>query len=179
MSVLARVSLANRGLVAIIAIVVLGFGAIAIPSLKQQLIPSIDFPAAFVVAAYPGVSPEIVEEQVTRPIEGALQGVPGLSDITSTSREGAATVQVSFEYGTPIDDITNKVQSAINRIRSTLPSTVDPQVIAGSTDDLPAVVLAAAKSGDQLVFAQQLNAVVVPALQGITGVRQVEVTGAA
>jgi len=179
MSVLARLSLANRGLVAIVAIVVLGFGAIAIPSLKQQLIPSIEFPAAFVVAAYPGVSPEMVEEQVTEPIEGALQGVPGLSDITSTSREGAATVQVSFEYGTPIDDITSKVQAALGRIRSTLPSTVDPQVIAGSTDDLPAVVLAAAKSGDQLVFAQQLNAVVVPALQGITGVRQVEVTGAA
>ncbi|GAA2327230.1 efflux RND transporter permease subunit [Dactylosporangium salmoneum] len=178
MSFLARLSLANRGLVAIIAIVVLGFGAIAIPSLKQQLIPSIDFPAAFVVASYPGVSPDIVEEQVTKPIEGALQGVPALKDITSTSREGVATVQVSFEYGSSIDDITNKMNTAIARIKSQLPSTVDPQVIAGSTDDLPAVVLAASKSGDQIAFAQQLNQIVVPALQGIEGVRQVEVTGA-
>ncbi|MEV6928023.1 efflux RND transporter permease subunit [Dactylosporangium sp. NPDC051485] len=178
MSFLARLSLANRGLVAIIAIVVLGFGAIAIPSLKQQLIPSIDFPAAFVVAPYPGVSPDIVEEQVTKPIEGALQGVPALKDITSTSREGVATVQVSFEYGSSIDDITNKMNTAITRIKSQLPSTVDPQVIAGSTDDLPAVVLAASKSGDQIAFAQQLNQIVVPALQGIEGVRQVEVTGA-
>src|SRR6185369_1224138 len=171
MSFLARLSLANRGLVAIIAIVVLGFGAIAIPSLKQQLIPSIDFPAAFVVASYPGVSPDIVEEQVTKPIESALQGVPGLTDITSTTREGVATVQVSFEFGSSIDDITNKIQTAINRIKSTLPSTVEPQVIAGSTDDLPAVVLAASKSGDQVAFAQQLDAIVVPALQGIDGVR--------
>ncbi|GAA1537549.1 efflux RND transporter permease subunit [Dactylosporangium maewongense] len=178
MSFLARLSLANRGLVAIIAIVVLGFGAIAIPSLKQQLIPSIDFPAAFVLAPYPGVSPDIVEEQVTQPIENALQGVPGLTDITSTTREGVATVQVSFEFGSSIDDITNKIQTAINRIKSTLPSTVDPQVIAGSTDDLPAVVLAASKSGDQVAFAQQLDAIVVPALQGIEGVRAVEVTGA-
>jgi HAE1 family hydrophobic/amphiphilic exporter-1 len=178
MSFLARLSLANRGLVAIIAIVVLGFGAIAIPSLKQQLIPSIDFPAAFVVASYPGVSPDIVEEQVTKPIESALQGVPGLTDITSTSREGVATVQVSFEFGSSIDDITNKIQTSITRIRSQLPSTVEPQVIAGSTDDLPAVVLAASKSGDQIAFAQQLNQIVVPALQGIVGVRQVEVTGA-
>ncbi|GAA4250934.1 efflux RND transporter permease subunit [Dactylosporangium darangshiense] len=179
MSFLARLSLANRGLVAIIAIVVLGFGAVAIPKLKQQLIPSIDFPAAFVVAPYPGVSPEIVEEQVTKPIESALQGVPGLTDITSTSREGVATVQVSFEYGSPIDDITNKMNTAITRIRSQLPSTVEPQVIAGSTDDLPAVVLAASRTGDQIAFAQQLNQVVVPALQGIDGVRTVEVTGAA
>ncbi|WP_432977789.1 efflux RND transporter permease subunit [Dactylosporangium sp. CA-233914] len=178
MSFLARLSLANRGLVAIIAIVVLGFGAIAIPSLKQQLIPSIQFPAAFVVATYPGVSPDIVEEQVTKPIEGALQSVPGLTDITSTSREGMATVQVSFDFGSSIDDITNKMNTAISRIRSQLPSSVDPQVIAGSTDDLPAVVLAASKSGDQIAFAQQLNQVVVPELQGIEGVRQVEVTGA-
>ncbi|WP_433079414.1 efflux RND transporter permease subunit [Dactylosporangium sp. CA-052675] len=178
MSFLARLSLANRGLVAIIAIVVLGFGAIAIPKLKQQLIPSIDFPAAFVVASYPGVSPDIVEEQVTKPIEGALQGVPGLTDITSTSREGVATVQVSFDFGSSVDDITNKMNTAISRIRTQLPSDVDPQVIAGSTDDLPAVVLAASRSGDQIAFAQQLNQVVVPELQGIEGVRQVEVTGA-
>ncbi|WP_426506768.1 efflux RND transporter permease subunit [Dactylosporangium sp. McL0621] len=178
MSFLARLSLANRGLVAIIAIVVLGFGAIAIPKLKQQLIPSIDFPAAFVVASYPGVSPDIVEQQVTEPIESALQGVPGLNDITSTSREGVATVQVSFEYGSSIDDITNKMNTALARIRTQLPSTVDPQVIAGSTDDLPAVTLAASRSGDQIAFAQQLNQVVVPELQGIEGVRQVEVTGA-
>src|SRR6476660_10533895 len=166
MSFLARLSLANRGLVAIIAMVVLGFGATAIPSLRQQLIPSIDFPAAFVVAAYPGVSPDIVEEQVTKPIEGALDGVPGLTDITSTSREGAATVQVSFAYGTPIADVNTKIQSALTKIRSTLPSTVEPQVIAGSTDDLPAVVLAASRSGDQIEFGRQLNAIVVPALQG-------------
>ncbi|WP_433209334.1 efflux RND transporter permease subunit [Dactylosporangium sp. CS-047395] len=178
MSFLARLSLANRGLVAIIAIVVLGFGAIAIPSLKQQLIPSIEFPAAFVVASYPGVSPDIVEEQVTEPIESALQGVPGLTDITSTSREGVATVQVSFDFGSSVDDITNKMNTAITRIRTQLPTGVDPQVIAGSTDDLPAVVLAASKTGDQIAFAQQLNQVVVPELQGIEGVRQVEVTGA-
>jgi HAE1 family hydrophobic/amphiphilic exporter-1 len=178
MSFLARLSLANRGLVAIIAIVVLGFGAIAIPKLKQQLIPSINFPAAFVVASYPGVSPDIVETQVTEPIESALQSVPGLTDVTSTTREGVSTVQVSFDFGSSIDDITNKMNTAISRIRTQLPSTVDPQVIAGSTDDLPAVVLAASRTGDQIAFAQQLNEVVVPELQGIAGVRQVEVTGA-
>jgi HAE1 family hydrophobic/amphiphilic exporter-1 len=70
------------------------------------------------------------------------------------------------------------MNTAITRIKSQLPSTVEPQVIAGSTDDLPAVVLAASRSGDQIAFAQQLNQIVVPALQGIEGVRQVEVTGA-
>ena len=47
------------------------------PSLKQQLLPSLEFPAAFIVAPYPGAGPEIVEEQVTKPIENAIQGIPG------------------------------------------------------------------------------------------------------
>ena len=70
MSLLARLSLAHRGLVALVALVVTGFGAIAIPSLKQQLLPSLEFPAAFISAGYPGAAPEIVEAQVVEPIEG-------------------------------------------------------------------------------------------------------------
>ena len=57
MSVLTRLSLANRGLVALIAIVISGFGLFAIPSLKQQLFPSIELPVAFVGAALPGAGP--------------------------------------------------------------------------------------------------------------------------
>lgn len=85
MSLLARFSLANRGLVALIAVVITAFGAFAVPSLKQQLLPSLEFPAAFIVAPYPGAGPEIVESQVTEPIENALQGIPGLDQVTSTS----------------------------------------------------------------------------------------------
>ncbi|MEH1168758.1 efflux RND transporter permease subunit [Micromonospora sp. CPCC 205539] len=177
MSLLARFSLANRGLVALIAVVITAFGAFAVPSLKQQLLPSLEFPAAFIVAAYPGAGPEIVESQVTEPIENALQGIPGLDEITSTSREGSATVQVTYEFGTNLDDVVNKMQTALSRIDAQLPEDVDPQVIAGSTDDLPAVVLAAAGAADQRALAEKLRATVVPELEGIDGVRTVEVTG--
>ncbi|MGW1447709.1 efflux RND transporter permease subunit [Micromonospora sp. NPDC002411] len=177
MSLLARFSLANRGLIALIAVVTTVFGAFAVPSLKQQLLPSLEFPAAFIVAAYPGAGPEIVESQVTEPIENALQGIPGLDKITSTSREGSATVQVTYEFGTDLDDVVNKMQTALSRINAQLPESVDPQVIAGSTDDLPAVVLAAAGTADGRALAEKLRATVVPELEGIEGVRTVEVTG--
>ncbi|SIN17614.1 efflux RND transporter permease subunit [Micromonospora cremea] len=177
MSLLARFSLANRGLVALIAVVTTAFGAFAVPSLKQQLLPSLEFPAAFIVAAYPGAGPEIVESQVTEPIENALQGIPGLDQVTSTSREGAATVQVLYEFGTDLDDVVNKMQTALSRIDAQLPESVDPQVIAGSTDDLPAVVLAATGAADERALAEKLRATVVPELEGIEGVRTVEVTG--
>ncbi|TQJ24810.1 HAE1 family hydrophobic/amphiphilic exporter-1 [Micromonospora sp. A202] len=177
MSLLARFSLANRGLVALIAVVITAFGAFAVPSLKQQLLPSLEFPAAFIVAPYPGAGPEIVESQVTEPIENALQGIPGLDQVTSTSREGSATVQVMYEFGTDLDDVVNKMQTALSRIDSQLPEDVDPQVIAGSTDDLPAVVLAATGTGDERALAEKLRTAVVPELEGVEGVRTVEVTG--
>ncbi|MGW4465230.1 efflux RND transporter permease subunit [Micromonospora sp. NPDC004704] len=178
MSLFARLSLANRGLVALIAVVITGFGVYAVPSLKQQLLPSLEFPAAFIVASYPGASPEIVEAQVTEPIENSLQGVAGLSKVTSTSREGATTVQVEYEFGSDLDDMVNKMETALNRISTQLPEGVDPLVFAGSTDDLPAVVLAASGSGDKQALTDKLRATVVPELEGIDGVRTVEVTGA-
>jgi HAE1 family hydrophobic/amphiphilic exporter-1 len=176
MSFLARLSLANRGLVALIAIVITAFGAYAVPSLKQQLLPSLEFPAAFIIAPYPGAGPEVVEEQVAEPIENSIQGIAGLDKVTSTSQEGSATLQVEYEFGTDLDDAVNKMQTALNRIQ--LPEGVEPQVIAGSTDDLPAVVLAAAGNGDERALADRLADTVVPELESIDGVRTVEVTGA-
>ncbi|MFG2064307.1 efflux RND transporter permease subunit [Micromonospora sp. NPDC048871] len=175
MSLLARFSLANRGLVALIAVVTTAFGAYAVPSLKQQLLPSLEFPAAFIVASYPGAAPEVVESQVTEPIENSLRGIPALDTVTSTSREGLTTVTVQYEFGTDLDDVVNKMQTALNRTR--LPEGVEPQVFAGSTDDLPAVVLAASGGGDERELAAKLREVVVPELAAIEGVRGVELTG--
>ncbi|WP_319460795.1 efflux RND transporter permease subunit [Micromonospora sp. RTP1Z1] len=177
MSLLARFSLANRGLVLLIALVTTAFGAYAVPSLKQQLLPSLEFPAAFIVAAYPGAAPEIVESQVTEPIESSLQGIPGLDKVTSTSREGSTTIQVQYEFGTDLDDVVNKMQTALNRIDAQLPQGVDPQVLAGSTDDLPAVVVAATGADDERALAEKLRQTVVPELEGLDGVRTVAVTG--
>ncbi|WP_185053890.1 efflux RND transporter permease subunit [Thermocatellispora tengchongensis] len=178
MTVLARLSLANRSLVIMIAAVLCAFGAYAIPALNQQLLPSLTFPGAFVVAAYPGASPEIVEEQVTEPIENSFQGLEGVTETTSTSREGSASIQVAFEYGTDIDAAIADMQQAVSRIEAQLPEDVDPQIVAGNTDDLPVMVLAVADGGDARAMAERIERVMVPELQAVEGVRTAEVTGA-
>ncbi|MBY8850433.1 efflux RND transporter permease subunit, partial [Saccharothrix sp. MB29] len=81
MSVLARLSLANRGLVGLLSLVVLGFGVLMLPSIKQQLFPSIELPAAVVVAQYPGASPDLVDSQVAEPIQSAVRGVDGVEQV--------------------------------------------------------------------------------------------------
>ncbi|WP_326555983.1 efflux RND transporter permease subunit [Micromonospora sp. NBC_01813] len=179
MSLLARLSLANRGLVALVSVVTVLFGAFTIPSLKQQLLPSLEFPAAFVSAVFPGAAPEIVEAQVTEPIENAISTVSDVESVSSTSSEGFASIQVEFAFGTDLGDAVNNLETALNRVGGQLPDGVDPVVFAGSTDDLPAVVLAAtADDGELQELSGRLADSIVPQLESIDGVRAVDVTGA-
>ncbi|MFI7461906.1 efflux RND transporter permease subunit [Nonomuraea sp. NPDC049646] len=175
MTAFARLSLVNRSLVILVAVVITAFGAFTIPQLKQQLLPSLAYPGAFVIAPFPGASPEIVEDQVTKPIEDSFQGIPGMEQMTSTSKEGMAQIQVAFEYGTDIEASLNKMQQAVARI--SLPQGVDPQVVAGNTDDIPVLVLAVGDGGDERAMADKLRRIMVPELQSVEGVREAAVTG--
>ncbi|MGW6647544.1 efflux RND transporter permease subunit [Streptomyces iakyrus] len=177
MSWLSRFSLAQRALIGLMSIIALVFGAIAIPQLKQQLLPTIELPMVSVLAPYQGASPDVVEKQVVEPIEDALEAVDGISGVTSTASEGNAVIMASFDYGNGTEQLVADVQQAVNRARVQLPDDVDPQVVAGSTDDIPTVVLAVTSGRDQQALADQLDKTVVPDLKSIDGVGQVTVDG--
>ncbi|HCT79470.1 MAG TPA: hydrogenase expression protein [Micromonosporaceae bacterium] len=173
MSFLARLSLANRGLVALITIAILGFGVAIVPQLRQQMFPDLQFPSVSVIASYPGATPEIVEQQVAIPIEQAVSGIDGVTMVTSASRTGSATVWVNFDYGIDVKAISSDIEQALSRIDGRLPANVDPTVMAGTTDDIPVIMLAA--SG---VDEDELRGRVLPALNEIDGVREATLTGA-
>lgn len=177
MSWLSRFSLAQQALIGLMSIIALAFGAIAIPQLKQQLLPTIELPMVSVIAPYQGASPDVVEKQVVEPIEDNLEAVDGISGVTSTASEGNALIMASFDYGNDSARIVADVQQAVNRARVQLPDDVDPQVVAGSTDDIPTVVLAVTSDKDQQALSDQLDRTVVPALKDIDGVGQVTVDG--
>ncbi|MFF1614318.1 efflux RND transporter permease subunit [Amycolatopsis sp. NPDC058278] len=177
MSVLARLSLRNRSLIGLLALVVVGFGAFALPQLKQQLFPSLQFPQAQIVTAYPGASPDAVDRQVSEPLEGGLQGLKGLEQVTSTSSDGVSRVVAQFEFGTDIDAAVSQIQQVVNQVRSRLPQNTEPAVSAGSTDDLPVALVAAGTAGDPQALAPALTDQVAPELRKIEGVRTVTVTG--
>lgn len=177
MSWLSRFSLAQRALIGLISIIAIAFGAIAIPQLKQQLLPSIELPMVSVLAPYQGASPDVVEKQVVEPIEDSLEAVDGITGVTSTASEGNAVIMASFDYGPDTQQLVADVQQAVNRARVQLPDDVDPQVIAGSTDDIPTVVLAVTSGQDQQALADKLDRTLVPDLKDIDGVGQVTVDG--
>ncbi len=174
---LARMSLANRALVALATIAVFVVGIFSMGQLRQELIPSMSVPMVAVTAADPGTSPEIVAERVTDPIESAVQSVDGVTGVTSTVSTGVSMTTVELEYGTDVDAVEQEITSAVNGLQD-LPEDTEPQVMAGSFDDLPVIQLAVSGDGSEQELTDAIDSVLVPELSGIAEVRDVTVTGA-
>ncbi|MCO4257213.1 efflux RND transporter permease subunit [Pseudarthrobacter cellobiosi] len=176
---LAQLSLANRALIALITVFATVFGVITMSSLKQELIPSIEFPQITVLSAMPGASPEVVDKQVSAPLETALNGVEGLESTSSTSRNGVSQISMVFTYGTNLDRARNQIDRAISNAKRSLPEDVQPQAIAGSISDFPIVFLAVSSDKPLSELNADLARLSVPRLQKIDGVRGADVTGGA
>ena len=177
MHLLSVFSLRNRALIALVTIVIGVFGGISLTSLKQELIPSLSLPQLFVVTSYPGASPEVVNTDVSTPIENAIQGVEGLDTTTATSSANSSTVTVSFTYGTNLATAEQKVQSAINRISSRLPQDVQPQVLTFSFGDLPVVQIAVTSDLNARDLSAELTNSTLSDIQQLDGVSQATLLG--
>ncbi|MFS2243151.1 efflux RND transporter permease subunit [Microbacterium sp. OR16] len=177
MSNLAILSLRNRALIALITIVSAVFGGLALTNLKQELIPSLELPALVVMSTYPGASPEVVENDVSTPVENAIQGVPGLESSSATSTTNASIVQAMFAYGTNLATAEQKMQQAINRISQQLPDDVSPQVLSVSIDDFPVIQIAVTGFDDSETAQQDLESTVIPDLEDVDGVNAAEIVG--
>jgi HAE1 family hydrophobic/amphiphilic exporter-1 len=175
LSKLAVLSLKNRALIALITICAAVFGGIGLTSLKQELIPSIELPALIVMSTYPGASPEVVENDVSTPIEEAIQSVPDLDSTTATSTTNASIVQAMFAYGTDLGTAEQKIQQAIGRAQ--LPEDVDPQVMSVSIDDLPVIQIAVSGFGEGEDAQGELENSAIPELEDVDGVASASIVG--
>ncbi|MDQ4502150.1 efflux RND transporter permease subunit [Sinomonas sp. ASV322] len=176
---LASLSMSNKALIALITLFAAVFGVITAGSLKQELIPSIEFPQLTVVTSMAGASPDVVDKQVGQPLEKALQAVEGLESSSSTSRTGVSTIRLSFAYGTNLDRARNQIDRAISTAKQQLPSGVQPNTLAGSISDFPIVFIAASSDKGLSELEGQLVQQAVPTLSKIEGVRGVDITGGA
>ncbi|MGF0122233.1 MULTISPECIES: efflux RND transporter permease subunit [unclassified Pseudoclavibacter] len=171
-------SLRNRALIALVTLSVLLFGGLSMTSLKQELIPSVSLPIVSVVTSYPGASPEIVDEDVSRLVETSLQGLQGLSSTQVTSSANLSSVTVEFEYGTDTVYAEQRIQQALNRIESQLPEGTETTVLSGSIDDFPVIQIAATGGTNAEELAASLESSTVPGLTELDGVREAAVSGA-
>ena len=178
MHLLSVFSLRNRALIALLTIVIGVFGGIALTSLKQELFPSISLPNLTIISTYQGASPEVVENDVSTPIESAIQGIDGLEATSASSGSGVSTISASFAYGTDLARAEQKLQLAINRIQDQLPASVDTQVVAFSLSDLPVIVLAVTSDLEPDELSARLRDETIIDLSNLPGVAEASLSGA-
>ena len=177
---LARFSLANRTLVALITILIAGFGVFSMTQLKQELIPSLSLPQTTVVTMVPGASPEVMDEQVSVPISRAITDLDDVEQVVATSSSSMSMVSIAYTYGTEANEFRASVEQALNSISATLPSDADPQLISGSTSDIPVIFMTASGADEDITaLSNTLTDTVVPKLESISGVRSAAVSGGA
>lgn len=160
-------------------ILVLVLGAVSLWNMPTDLLPSISLPYLMVVTAYPGASPERVENDVTRPLEAALGTVTGVENVSSTSSENYSMVMLEFADDTDMDSAMVKASTAINQLADSLPDTVTtPTIIEMSPDMLATEYVALDYEGmDIYALSEFAEETVIPAIERVAGVANVTPTG--
>ncbi len=174
---LARLSLANRAVVALLTLIIAVAGVVSMGSLKQELIPPISIPQTTIMTTAVGSSPEIVDQQISLPLSKALKGVSGVDTVSATSSPSVSTITVSTEYGLDQDKLESSLRDAIDTVKAQLPEGSEPEILAGSTSDIPVVMLTASSDASSEQLSQTLESSVLPEIQGIEGVRDVQLSG--
>ncbi len=179
MNSLIKFSLKNSSVLVLVVVLITMAGIFTSLNIKQELLPDIRFPVITVITPYPLAGPEIVESQVTRPIETALQGIADLESLSSTSSPNVSVVVLSFSFNANLREKESQIQQAVNRARGTFPEGVqDSNVSAIRFGDAPVVRLALSSNIPITELKQRVDARVLPKLEGLAGVSRVDVTGA-
>jgi len=164
---------------AAIATVVLVMGLFFIDRLPVNLLPEVVYPLVRVNVDYPGAAPEVVEEQVTRPLERALSSTEDLIRMSSEAEEGRTDVNLIFEYGTDLDTALQNASRLLERARAQLPDEVEAPRLRKS-DPGASSVYEAGFSSDLRTPREVRDWVdnrLAPQLQAIQGVSGVEAIG--
>jgi HAE1 family hydrophobic/amphiphilic exporter-1 len=111
-----------------VALVVLGVASYKRLAVDEY--PDVTYPIISVNVSYPGASPEVVEREVARPIETALNTVDGLYELTSTSSEGSANIRLQFKLGVEPTKMQPEVSAKVGRIRRQLPRDIQEPIIS-------------------------------------------------
>ena len=155
-------------------------GLLAVRMLPVAPLPQVDYPAISINASLPGASPESMAATVATPLERALGTIPGLSEITSSSTQGSAQVELRFELGRDVDAAARDVQAAINASRAQLPSGMPGMPQYRKVNPSQAPILALALTSDSLTPGQVFDVastIIAQKLAQIPGVGQVQAGG--
>lgn len=162
-------------MLAILALAV--FGISSIFGFKLQLTPDLEMPMLIVMATYPGADPQSVDELVISVIEDAGSSLSGVDSTTTMSYENYGMVLFTYEYGVDIAECHTDLRAALEVAQLSLPDDVgEPTIIEMNVNSMPCMMISATETGDVDIY-KVVNESVVPELESLSGVAQVEING--
>ncbi len=160
-----------------VALIVLGL--FSLRSLPIDLFPDVETNTIMVMTSYAGTSASDIEQNVTRPLENALNSVEHLKHITSNSRENISIVTLEFEYGYDIEALTNDVRDKLDMVSSMLPDDANTPIIFKFSSDMIPIVLLSVQAGQSMPGLYKiLDENVANPLARVDGVGSVSIAGA-
>ncbi|MDQ3270645.1 MAG: efflux RND transporter permease subunit, partial [Pseudomonadota bacterium] len=176
---LAEVSVRRPVFATVLSLLIVLIGAVSFDRLAVREYPKIDEPVVTVSVRYPGASAEVIESQVTKPLEDSIAGIDAVDVITSISRAEQAQISVRFRLEKDADAAAAEVRDRTSRVRNRLPQAIDEPVIAKvEADAFPVIFMAfSSETMSRLQINDLINRVVKSRLQTVTGVADVRIFG--
>ena len=176
---LSEISIRRPVFATVMSLLILLIGAVSFERLAVREYPRIDEPVVTVSTRLTGASSEVIESQVTKPLEDSIAGIDGVDIISSISRSEQSLITVRFKLEKNPDGAAADVRDRVSRVRARLPDAVDEPVIAKvEADAVPTIWLAfTSETLSPLQVTDVINRIVKPRLQTVPGVSQVNVYG--
>jgi len=177
---ISELSLRRPVMAIVISIIIILFGVIGFTFLGIRDYPAIDPPNISVRTNYPGANADIIESQITEPLEKAINGVAGVKNITSSSSQGTSSITVEFELNSDLESAANDVRDKVSQATNGLPSDLDaPPVVtkADASSDPIISMTVQSNTRNQLQVTEYANNDLLEKLQTIPGVSTIVIWG--
>lgn len=170
----------RRPLVAVVISALLTvFGLVAFSKLTVREMPDVQTPSVSITTTYEGAAPEVMESQITKPIEDQLSGISGIKNINSVTRKGRSSITVEFKLGWNMLEGTSDVRDAISRARPRLPDDADEPMVTkdNGNGDVAIWLNFSSTQMDRTALTDYANRMLVDPLSLVDGVSEVQLSG--
>ena len=176
---ISELSIRRPVLATVLTIIIIIFGIIGYNTLGVREYPSVDNPIISVSCSYAGANADVIESQITEPLEQNINGIPGIRSISSVSQQGQCRITVEFELSVDLETAANDVRDKVSRAQRYLPRDCDPPTVSKADADATPILMIAIQSGNRslLELSEIADLTVKEQLQTIPDVSSVQIWG--
>lgn len=176
---ISELSIRRPVLATVFTLIILIFGAIGYLYLGVREFPSVDNPIISVSCSYPGANADVIENQITEPLEQNINGIPGIRSLTSVSQQGNCRITVEFELSVDLETAANDVRDKVSRAQRYLPRDCEPPTVSKADADARPILMVAIQSDKRslLELSEIADLTVKEQLQTIPEVSSVQIWG--